>query len=234
MNSKLIAHDLRTPLASITGAVSSLLGQDTAYTPTERRDLLLTVQEEADRLNRFVGNLLDMTRLESGALELNRDWVELEDLIGAALARPAQFLGQHRLMVEVEPGLPLLPLDFVLMEQVLVNLLDNAAKYSPPETSIQVRAYREPKAVVLEVADEGPGIPPDQLERIFDKFHRITDGDRRGAGTGLGLSICRGIVEAHGGTIEAQNRADGPGALFRVRFPLTQTPPRLQEAVTHD
>ncbi|MCW5849578.1 MAG: sensor histidine kinase KdpD [Anaerolineae bacterium] len=229
-----ISHDLRTPLASITGAVSSLLSQETAYTPTERRDLLLTVQEEADRLNRFVGNLLDMTRLESGALELNRDWVEVEDVIGAALARPAQFLGDHRLVVEVEPGLPLLSLDFVLMEQVLVNLLDNAAKYSPPGTTIQVQAHQEPGAVVLEIADEGPGIPPDQLERIFDKFHRVVDGDRRGAGAGLGLSICRGIVEAHAGTIEAQNRLDRAGALFRVRFPLTQTPPRLQEVVTHD
>ncbi len=229
-----ISHDLRTPLASITGAVSTLLADDSAYTPVERRDLLLTVQEEAERLNRFVGNLLDMTRLESGALELNRDWVELEDLIGAALARPAQFLGQHRLVVEVEPRLPMVSLDFVLMEQVLVNLLDNAARYSPPDSTIRLRARREPGVVLLEVLDEGPGIPADELESVFDKFHRVHQGDRAGAGTGLGLSICRGIVEAHGGMIMAANRSDRSGAILTVAFPISGQPARSAEDETRD
>ncbi len=223
-----ISHDLRTPLAGITGAVTTLRAEGAAYSEADRQDLLTTIEEEAARLNRFVGNLLDMTRLESGALELNRDWVELEDLIGASLARPAQFLGDHRLSVEIEPQLPMVNIDFVLMEQVLVNVLDNAAKYSPPATTIQVRAQRLPGAVVVAVSDEGSGIPPEDLERVFDKFQRVKTGDRHAAGTGLGLSICRGIVEAHGGTITAANRADGQGAIFSIYLPIQGEAPHVE------
>lgn len=224
-----ISHDLRTPLASITGAVTTLRAEGTAYSEADRQDLLVTIEEEAARLNRFVGNLLDMTRLESGALELNHDWVELEDLIGASLARPAQFLGDHRLTVDIEPRLPMVNVDFVLMEQVLVNLLDNAAKYSAPGTTIHVRTRRLPDAVALEVSDEGPGIPPADLERIFDKFQRVKAGDRHAAGAGLGLSICRGIVEAHGGTISAANRTDAPGTVFTIRLPIEGEAPLVQQ-----
>ncbi len=223
-----ISHDLRTPLATISGATETLLDMDAEYTPEEQRDLLETIQEEAARLNRFVGNLLDMTRLESGALELNCDWVEIGDVIGAALGREASFLANYRLDVDVEPRLPMLHLDFVLMEQVLVNLLDNAAKFSPPGTTIHLSAQKAGKMVQVDVMDEGPGIPLEDLKRIFDKFHRVRGGDRRSAGTGLGLSICQGIVEAHGGAIEASNRAEG-GALFRITLPVNGGPPKMRQ-----
>ncbi|MFN8497157.1 MAG: sensor histidine kinase KdpD [Anaerolineae bacterium] len=228
-----ISHDLRTPLATISGATETLLDADAEYTPAERRDLLETIQEEAARLNRFVGNLLDMTRLESGALELNRDWVEIADVIGAALGREASFLANHRIDVDVAPNLPMLHLDFVLMEQVLVNLLDNAAKFSAAATTIRIAAQQDGKAVQVEVMDEGPGVPPDDLAKIFDKFHRVQGGDRRGAGTGLGLSICQGIIEAHGGTIEADNRASG-GAVFRVTLPVNGGPPAMRQELERE
>lgn len=216
-----ISHDLRTPLTSIIGAVTSLLTDRGTYDEATRRDLLWTIQEEAERLNRFVGNLLDVTRLESGALRLHREWVEIEEVIGVASARLARSLSQHRLTVDIQPGLPMLRLDFVLIEQVLVNLLDNAAKYSPPGTTIRLSARREGDSVVVEVADEGIGIPPADLERIFDKFYRVPGSDRQGAGLGLGLFICRGIVEAHGGRISARSpAAGGKGTVFTVTFPL--------------
>ncbi len=228
-----ISHDLRTPLATISGATETLLDKDAEYTPSEQRDLLETIQEEAARLNRFVGNLLDMTRLESGALELNCDWVEIADVIGAALGREATFLAGHRIDVDVAPNLPMLRLDFVLMEQVLVNLLDNAAKFSGPGTTIHVTARQDGKQVQVNVMDEGPGIPEDDLKKIFDKFHRVQGGDRRGAGTGLGLSICQGIIEAHGGAIEASNRPAG-GALFRVELPVNGGPPVMNQELARE
>ena len=224
-----ISHDLRTPLVSIIGAVSSLLTYGATYDEDARRELLLTIQEEAERLNRFVGNLLDMMRLESGTLELNRDWVEIGDVIGTALSRLSRSLGQHHLVVEVDPGLPMLRLDFVLVEHVLVNLLENAATYAPPQTTIRVRARREGPSMVVKVADEGIGIPPSERERIFDKFYRVQRGDRQGAGTGLGLSICRGIVEAHGGHITARSPAHGRGAVFTVTLPLEKELPTVAE-----
>ena len=168
------------PLVSIIGAVSSLLTYGATYDEGARQELLLTIQEEAERLNRFVGNLLDMMRLESGAIELKREWVEIGDVIGTALSRLSRALGQHQLVVEVEPDLPMLRLDFVLVEHVLVNLLENAAKYSPPQTTIHVKARREGQSIAFEVADEGIGIPAGERERIFDKFYRVQRGDRQG------------------------------------------------------
>jgi two-component system sensor histidine kinase KdpD len=224
-----VSHDLRTPLVSIVGAASSLLTYGASYDETARRDLLLTIQEEAERLNRFVGNLLDMMRLESGELKLNRQWVDIGDVIGTAASRLSQALGQHRLAVEVAPDLPALWLDFVLIEHVLVNLLENAAKYSPPGTTIHVKAGRRGRTVVVEVVDEGVGVPPADLERIFDKFYRVQRGDRQGAGTGLGLSICRGIVEAHGARISARSPANGKGTAFVMTFPIEKEPPLLDE-----
>jgi two-component system sensor histidine kinase KdpD len=224
-----ISHDLRTPLVSIIGAVSSLLTYGATYAAKDRRELLLTIQEEAERLNRFVGNLLDMMRLESGALELKREWVEISDVIGTALSRLRQPLSQHQLVVEVQPGLPMLQLDFVLVEHVLVNLLENAAKYSPPHTSILVSARRQGQAIRVKVADQGIGVPAADLERIFDKFYRVQRGDRHGAGTGLGLSICRGIIEAHGGHIAAKNPSHGKGTVFTVTLPVEKEPPAMAE-----
>jgi two-component system sensor histidine kinase KdpD len=224
-----ISHDLRTPLVSIIGAVSSLLTYGESYDESARRELLLTIQEEAERLNRFVGNLLDMMRLEAGAIELKRDWVEIGDVVGTALSYLCRALGLHQLVVEIEPALPMLHLDFVLMEHVLVNLLENAAKYSPPQTTIRVTARREGQTVALEIADEGIGIPASERERIFDKFYRVQRGDRQGAGTGLGLSICRGIVEAHGGHISARSPEKGQGTVFTVTLPIEREPPAVTE-----
>jgi two-component system, OmpR family, sensor histidine kinase KdpD len=224
-----VSHDLRTPLVSIIGAVSSLLTYGVSYDETARRDLLLTIQEEAERLNRFVGNLLDMMRLESGELKLNRQWADIGDVIGTAASRLRRALSQHHLSVEVAPDLPGLWLDFVLVEHILINLLENAAKYSPPGTTIHVSAHRRGGVVAVEVLDEGVGVPLADLERIFDKFYRVRRGDRQGAGTGLGLSICRGIVEAHGGRISARSPANGQGTAFVMTFPIEKEPPMLDE-----
>jgi two-component system, OmpR family, sensor histidine kinase KdpD len=215
-----ISHDLRTPLASILGTVSSLRSYPEKYGAAEREELFATLEEEAQRLNRFVANLLDMTRLESGAVELNLEQLDVGEIIGAALQRAANVLAGHHVEVAVPPGLPMLRLDAVLFEQVLFNLLDNAAKYSPPGSRIDVRAKRYGELVEIEVVDEGPGIPSEDLERIFDKFYRVQAQDRRRAGTGLGLAICRGFVEAQGGWIVARNRRDGSGAVLTIRMPV--------------
>jgi two-component system sensor histidine kinase KdpD len=224
-----VSHDLRTPLVSIIGAATSLLTYGASYDEVARRDLLLTIQEEAERLNRFVGNLLDMMRLEAGELKLNRQWVDIGDVIGTAASRLSHTLSQHRLVVEVAPDLPALWLDFVLVEHVLVNLLENAVKYSPSATTVRVKAHRLDQTVVVEIVDEGVGVPPADLERIFDKFYRVERGDRQGAGTGLGLSICRGIVEAHGGHISARSPANGRGTAFAMTFPVNNEPPTPPE-----
>jgi two-component system sensor histidine kinase KdpD len=216
-----ISHDLRTPLATIMGTISSLRTYGALYDDATREEMLAAAQEEGERLNRFVANLLDMTRLDTGAIELKREPTDLGDLVGTALRRAAPMIGHRKVDVTIEPDLPLLELDFVLMEQVLVNLLDNAAKYSPPRSRIGIGARKESDLMVIEIMDEGSGIPEDALERIFDKFFRVKAADRQRAGTGLGLAICRGFVEAMGGTILARNRTDRPGAVFRIALPLS-------------
>jgi len=226
-----ISHDLRTPLASILGSVTTLRQKDTGLTEETRHDLLATIQEEAERLNRFVGNLLDITRLESGALRINREWVEISDVIGTALSRLVRQLEHHRLDIAVETGLPLLRLDFVLIEQVFVNLLDNAARYSPAGTTIGIHACRRDGSVEIDVTDQGQGVPPEDLERIFDKFYRVEHGDRQIAGTGLGLSICRGIVEEHDGTISAISPGHGGiGTIFRIIIPIDAESPVVERS----
>ncbi len=216
-----ISHDLRTPLAAILGAASTLQSYRDSLDAATQTDLLATIAEEAERLGRFVANLLDMTRLESGAIALRTQPADLGELVGSTLARASKVLAQHRVGLDLASDLPLLPLDEVLFEQVLFNLLDNAAKYAPAGTAITVRAWweRQEKLVTLQVIDEGPGIPPELTERIFDKFFRVQARDRTRVGTGLGLAICRGFVEAMGGRITAANRADRHGAVFSVRLP---------------
>jgi len=215
-----ISHDLRTPLASILGAVSSLRRFPEKYGPAEREDLLATLQDEAERLNRFVCNLLDMTRLESGAIELKLELIDVAEIVGSALQRAGNVLAGHHVEVDIAPDLPMLRLDAVLFEQVLFNLLDNAAKYSPPASRIDIRATRDGGLVEIEVADEGSGIPAADLEHVFDKFYRVQAQDRRRAGTGLGLAICRGFVESLGGWIVARNRRDRSGAVLTIRMPV--------------
>ena len=215
-----ISHDLRTPLASILGSASALGNQNGGLDGNARTELLHTIQEEAERLNRFIANLLDMTRLESGAIQSHADFVDLGDVAGSAIQRASAVLAKHDMRVSIQANLPMLKLDPVLLEQVLFNLLDNAAKYTPPNSKIELSAMRNGELVRLDIADEGDGIPADDLERIFDKFYRVQAEDRRRAGTGLGLAICRGFVEAMGGTIRASNRTDRRGALLTIILPI--------------
>jgi two-component system sensor histidine kinase KdpD len=227
-----ISHDLGTPLASIIGAASSLKSVGERYSGDERDALLSTILDEAERLNRFVGNLLDMTKLESGAITPKQEMIDLGEIVGTALQRAGKVLANHRVKVDLPADLPMLRLDFVLFEQVLFNLLDNAAKYAPAQSTVEIRARKRDSVVELHVLDEGSGIPQDQIERIFDKFHRAQEGDRKGPGTGLGLAICRGFVAAMGGTIRARNRADRSGGDFIVELPIPNSggPPQRAEA----
>jgi two-component system, OmpR family, sensor histidine kinase KdpD len=214
-----LSHDLRTPLASILGSATSLKHHRSSLDEAAQTELLATIEEEAQRLHRFIANLLDMTRLESGGLAPRLEMVDVGDVIGSALNRATDILAQHRIVLDVASGLPMVKLDPVLFEQVLFNLLDNAAKYAPAGTGILLRARSEENSVAIEVADEGSGIPPADLGRIFDPFYRVESADRKRAGTGLGLAICRGFVEAMGGTIVALKRPGTIGALFRIAFP---------------
>lgn len=211
-----VSHDLRTPLAAITGAASALCDTTASMPEAERAELVGSISEEAERMERMVGNLLDMTRLESGALEPKREWVPIDELAGSALGRLEAKLAGRPVKVTLEPGLPLLFVDPVVFEQVFVNLLENAAKYTPAGSAIDVSARADGADVVLEVSDRGPGLPPGAGDRVFEKFFR---GRHSGVpGAGLGLPICKGIVEVHGGRITAFDR-DGGGATFRVAMP---------------
>jgi two-component system sensor histidine kinase KdpD len=214
-----ISHDLRTPLASILGSATGLRNYRGTLTAGEQDELIGTIQEEAERLNRFIANLLDMTRLEAGAIEPRGELVDIGDIIGSALERAGKVLARHRVNVDLAPDLPMARLDPVLFEQVLFNLLDNAAKYAPVGSEVRVTVRREDGSLRIEVRDEGEGVPAADLERIFDKFYRVHAADSRRAGTGLGLAICRGFVEAMGGTIVAGNRRDRQGAVFTIAFP---------------
>lgn len=226
-----ISHDLRTPLASILGAAGALKGHRSALDATSQEELLGTIHEEAERLNRFIANLLDMTRLESGAIEPKLEWIDLGDVIGSALRRAGPMLTQRAVRVDMEKDLPMLKLDPVLFEQSLFNLLDNARKYSPAHTQIELEARCEAGFVRLTISDEGEGIPESDLERIFDKFYRVQSSDKRRAGTGLGLPICRGFIEAMGGTIAAHNRDDAErGAQFKIEFKIPDGQPQEQVA----
>lgn len=212
-----ISHDLRTPLASITGVLSSLHDDDALLTEAARHEMVSTAWEEARRLNRLVGNLLDMTRLESGALKVVRQPSDVEDLVGTSLAQIPTRLQGRILKVDIPLNLPLISIDFTLMVQVLVNLVDNAIKYTPPDKPITIQATTLEDEVILQVKDRGPGLPEGELEHVFDRFFRVNaDGV---SGTGLGLSIAKGIVEAHNGRIWAENRQNG-GAAFYIALPI--------------
>ncbi len=213
-----ISHDLRTPLVSIIGALSSLRDEHLQINDSRSQALLDGAWDEAERLNRFVGNLLDMTRLEAGELRINKEPCDVQDLIGCSLAALEQKLAGRDVSVTLENGLPLVSMDMVLMTQVLVNLLDNALKYSPADSFIELRAQTKTQYLLVEVIDRGPGVPEQDLQRVFEKFYRLPVPEGV-TGTGLGLSICKGIVEAHQGTISAENRSGG-GLRITIQLPL--------------
>jgi two-component system sensor histidine kinase KdpD len=222
-----VSHDLRTPLATITGAVTTLRDSAAHFSRAQEDELLSDIQSEAARLERLVGNLLDMTRVESGSLRLQREWIPLEELVGSALNRLDRALKNRPVDVSIEGALPLLSVDPILIEQVLVNLVENAAKYTPPGTSIDIHGRHEGDNVVIEVRDRGPGIRAGDEHRVFEKFYR--GADTSVAGAGLGLAICKGIVEAHGGSIAVENRTGG-GAAFRVTLPASAEAPSIEPA----
>jgi two-component system sensor histidine kinase KdpD len=220
-----VSHDLRTPLTSILGSVTTLRQGAARLDDPARDELLATIEEEAERLDRFVHNLLDMTRLESGALEVKRDWLDVGEVVGAAARRMAKRLGPQRLVRRIAADLPLLRGDFVLLETTLCNLIDNAAKHATGATAITIRAERRGDALVIEVIDDGVGIPPEHQPHLFDKFYRAGRGDVAPAGTGLGLAICKGLAEAMGGRIEVRSPvAHGRGTAFALAFPIEPQP----------
>jgi two-component system sensor histidine kinase KdpD len=224
-----ISHDLKTPLAAVLGASTTLRDYFAPMSEEDRKDLLSTIVDESERLNRFIANLLDMTRIESGAMEPNYALHDIGDVVGSALRRGAKILGGHAVNVRIPEDLPVVRVDPVLFEQVFFNLLDNAAKYAPEGSTIDITGWTGTDAIVVQVADAGPGIPPGDLDRIFDTFYRVRKGDQVRAGTGLGLSICRGFIEAMGGTITAGNRTDRTGAVFTIRLPKPNDVLKLDE-----
>src|SRR5215212_5545297 len=222
-----VSHELRTPLSTIKAAASSLRGREVSWDSAARVELVAAIDDEADHLNMLVGNLLDMSRIESGALKPKREWNILPEIVGSVLARMKNLAVEHKLEVDVPENLPLVPVDYVQVEQVFTNLVSNSLKYAPANSVVCIRAQVEDEWVHVQVSNQGPQVPPQDLERIFDKFYRITAADKV-TGTGLGLSICKGIIEAHGGNIWAENVPDG--LAFNFTLPLTwdgAKPPEL-------
>lgn len=217
-----VSHDLRTPLAVVKGAGSALVDGNATLTPEARLSFAESIVDEADRLNRLVGNLLDMTRLEAGVLVVKKEWQSIEELVGTALGRLEDRLRHRQVVVAVPQELPLVPCDALLVEQVLINLMENAARYTPEDTAVELRAEAAPGCIEIRVLDRGPGIPLGQEEKIFERFHRAHEGQ---GGIGLGLAICRGIVVAHGGSIWSKSRQGG-GAEFGFTLPLGDDAPK--------
>ncbi|MCX6022907.1 MAG: DUF4118 domain-containing protein [Chloroflexi bacterium] len=214
-----VSHDLRTPLASIIAAASSLLQQDVAWSDEERREFAQAIEEQALRLNRIVGNLLDLSRMEAGVLRPDKRWRDISALIDDVLGRLRPLTAHHLVRTEVEDGLPPLPFDYIEIDQTLSNLLENAVKYTPPGAEIVVRAHRRDGDLLIDVADRGPGIPAAALHQVLSPFYRVESKGQRPQGTGLGLAVARGLVEAHGGRLWVENRAGG-GARFSFTLPL--------------
>jgi two-component system sensor histidine kinase KdpD len=230
-----ISHDLRTPLAAILGSATSLRDFGDRMEQSDRDDLVVTIEEEARRLTRFVSNLLDMTRVESGTLNLRRDWIEISDVLLGAVKRAGKAFPARIVDLQVNPSVSMVQGDAVLLEQVIFNLLDNAAKYTEPGSSTSVRAEEVSWTVVLTIEDEGCGIPPDDLERVFEKFTRLSPGDGRPAGTGLGLAIAKAVIEAMGGTIRAESPVKaGHGTRIVISLPVAKPSAALAAAAEQE
>ncbi|MBN1429849.1 MAG: DUF4118 domain-containing protein [Anaerolineae bacterium] len=211
-----VSHELRTPLVTIKAAATSLRSGTVGWNTEARDDLLAALEEEADRLNQFVGELLNMSRIEVGALKLQRQWNILAEIVDTSVMQMRTSLCEHQLEIEVSEDLPLIPIDPVLLQQVFTNLLSNCLKYAPTNTLIRLTAHTQhASSMLIQITNQGPPVQPEHLDHIFDKFHRVTAADQI-PGTGLGLSICKGIIEAHGGHIWAENLPDG----FAFKFVL--------------
>ncbi|MCZ7650475.1 MAG: sensor histidine kinase KdpD [Thermoanaerobaculia bacterium] len=220
-----VSHDLRSPLAAMIGAATSLSTYGEAISGAERQELLEAIRSEGERLDRYIQNLLDMTRLGSGPMRLVRDWTGCDEILSAALTRLARLFPEAVVRAELPPDLPLLYVHPALVEQALFNILENAAKFSPPGEAIAVRAAARDGRLVLDIVDRGPGIPESERRQVFDLFYRASRGDRAPRGSGLGLTIVRGLIGAHGGRVEALPGADGTGTTIRVTLPLPEPPP---------
>jgi two-component system sensor histidine kinase KdpD len=219
-----VSHDLRSPLSTIIGSAESLVAYRSRMPEEDQVALARDIAQEGQRLDRYIQNLLDMTRLGHGGLQLHREWIGLDDLVGAAVARLRRQHAAPAVEVQLPSDLPLLRVHGPLFEQALFNVLDNAAKFSPPGESISLRARATEDSVVVEVADRGPGIPASERENVFERFHRVAHGDRAPPGTGLGLAICRGVLVAHGGSADALAGAGGIGTTVRLRLPREAPP----------
>ena len=223
-----VSHELRTPLSVIKAAVSSLRSGAVDWNHAARQDLLATIEEETDLLNLLVGNLLDMSRIESGALRPQKEWNTIEEIAMGAATKIHKQLINHHLEMHFEENLPLVPTDFVMIGQVFMNLISNSTKYAPESSIIFIKAYQEADFIHVEVANQGPKVPEQDLERIFDKFNRVTKTEQV-TGTGLGLSICKGIIEAHGGNIWAENKEEHFVFNFTIPIRLDGSLPRIPE-----
>src|SRR5436305_4052416 len=224
-----VSHDLRTPLSSIKAAASSLLQEDVQWDEEARRSFALDIEREADRLNRLVGNLLDMSRIEGGALKPEKEWYPIDELIHDVLDRMRFLLQDRDVRLLLPANLPPVELDYLQMDQVLTNLIENTIRYTPAGTPINISVQIAGEEMRISIADYGPGIPPNDRERIFDKFYRVLGTQRKGReGSGLGLAVCRGLVEAHGGHIWVENREEG-GAIFRFTLPIAKIEGQFHE-----
>jgi two-component system sensor histidine kinase KdpD len=222
-----ISHDFRTPLSTVLGSSTTLLEYEAALKPKVRRDLLESIREEAERLNRYVADLLDMSRLEAGALRPRLDWTNVRQVVESALARLDDRVGGRRIVRDFAPDLSRVKLDATLLEQALLNVLENALAYAPDGSRLEIAAYEDLDSVLIAIEDEGPGIPRDQIERVFDKFLRLGGPADRSKGLGLGLSIARGFIEAMGGRIAATSPvADGRGTRFLISLPKSVATPK--------
>ncbi|WP_049780929.1 sensor histidine kinase [Hahella chejuensis] len=218
-----VSHDLKTPLAAMIGSAGSLLQYHDRLSDEDRKELMETTLQEAERLDRYIQNLLDMTRLGYGALKLHRDWTSLHDIVGAAVKRLVNELKPLKVNIELAPDIPLLYVHAALLEQALINILENAAKFSPEGGRIDILASVESTSLIIDVIDQGPGIPPEEREQVFNMFYSVTKGDRKPS-TGLGLAICHGMIGAHGGSVEALDGKDGRGADIRIILPVDPQP----------
>jgi len=213
-----VSHELRSPLATIKASISSLRSGDVDWSDEARLDLMEAIEEESDHLNQLVGNLLDMSRIETGALNPQRKWNSIEEIVSGVIRRMHHVVRQHQVTIDIPPDLPLVPVDYIQMEQVFSNLISNSTKYAPEGTKIKIIACTRPdQTILVQVSNQGPHVAEEHLERIFDKFYRVTAADKV-TGTGLGLSICKGIIEAHNGRIWAENTPDG--FIFNFTLPI--------------